>query len=154
MKSNEKSQVLKLLKSGDYKQLYQTQSQVINEMLLIDSQEEFEDFLKENQSLDERAFWLYYSAVHGESLLIGGYSEDVTEEVTTYLEKQLPTDIFNTIKDDIQQIYVDLDAKNNLEERIGIINKKLEQKGHLIRLDYDETYCAGVYFLSAGCLEI
>ena len=103
-----------------------------------------------NNSLDERAFWLYYSAVHGESLLIGGYSEDVTEEVTTYLEKQLPTDIFNTIKDDIQQIYVDLNAKNNLEERIRNLNKKLEQERHLIRLDYDETYCAGVYFLSVG----
>ena len=99
-------------------------------------------------------FCLYYSAVHGESLLIGGYSEDVTEEVTIFLEKQLPNDIFNWIKDNIQQIYVDLDAENNLEERIRILNKKLEQKGRLIRLDYDETYCAGAYFLSVGCLEI
>lgn len=154
MGNHKKQEIMELLKSKNYKQLYQTQSQVINEMLLIKSQEEFEDFLKENNSLDERAFWLYYYAVHGESLLIGGYSEDVTEEVTSYLAKNLPTEIFNTIKADIQQIYVDLDAKNNLEEQIGILNKKLEQKGHLIRLDYDETYCAGAYFLSVGCLEI
>ena len=146
--------IAQMLISKNYKQLYQTESQVIHEMLLINSEEEFEDFLKDNHSLDERVFWLYYFAVHGESLLIGGYSENVTEEVTMFLEKQLPTDIFNMIKDDIQQIYVDLDIKNNLEERIGILNKKLEQEGHLIRLDYDETYCAGVYFLSVGCLEI
>ena len=119
MGNNKKQEIVELFKSQNYKQLYQTQSQVINEMLLIYSQEEFEDFLNENNSLDD-------------------------------LEKQLPTDIFNTIKDDIQQIYVDLDAKNNLEERIRILNKKLEQERHLIRLDYDETYCAGVYFLSVG----
>lgn len=151
---NNKQEIVELFKSQNYKQLYQTQSHVINEMLLINNQEDFEDFLKENHSLDEGVFWLYYSAVHSESLLIGGYSEDVTEEVTMFLEKQLPTDIFYTIKRDIQQIYVDLDAKNNLEEQIGILNKKLEQKGQLIRLDYDETYCAGAYFLSVGCLEI
>ena len=154
MRNDKKQEIVELFKTKNYKQLYQTQPRVIDEMLLINCQEEFEDFLKENYSLDEEVFWLYFSTVHGDSLLIGGYSEDVTEEVTIFLEKQLPTDIFNWIKDNIQQIYVDLDAENNLEERIRILNKKLEQKGHLIRLDYDETYCAGAYFLSVGCLEI
>ena len=147
MESNEKQHVCELLKTKDYKQLYQTQSQIINEMLLIDSQEDFEDFLQEND-LDENVFWLYYSAIHGESLMIGGYDEDVTVAVEGFLQEKLTDNVFDVIKNDIQQIYVDLGTRDNLEERIKVLNRQLEKHGYLIRLDYDETYCAGVYFLS------
>lgn len=65
MDSNELQFICELLKTQNYKHLYQTQVQVINEMLLIDSQEDFEDFLQEND-FEEKVFWLYYSAIHGE----------------------------------------------------------------------------------------
>ena len=150
MESNEKQYIYELLKTKNYKQLYQTQAQVINEMLLIDSQEDFEDFLQEND-LDENVFWLYYSAIHGESLMIGGYDEDVTAAVEDFLQEKLADNVFDAIKNDIQQIYVDLGTRGNLEERIEVLNRQLEKNGYSIRLDYDETYCAGVYFLSVDC---
>ena len=112
MESNEKQYVYELLKTKNYKQLYQTQAQVINEMLLIDSQEDFEDFLRE----------------------------------------KLTDNVFDVIKNNIQQIYVDLGTRDNLEERIGVLNRQLKKNEYSIRLDYDETYCAGVYFLSVDCL--
>ena len=39
-------------------------------MLLINSQQEFEDYLKNEDFLEEDIFWLYYMAMQGESLLI------------------------------------------------------------------------------------
>ena len=151
MESKEKQYIYELLKTRNYKQFYQTQAQVINEMLLIDSQEDFEDFLQEND-LNENVFWLYYSAIHGESLMIGGYDEDVTVAVEDFLREKLTDNVFDVIKNDIQQIYVDLGTRDNLEERIGVLNRQLEKNGYSIRLKYDETYCAGVYFLSVDCL--
>lgn len=57
-----------------------TQAPVINQMLMIDNENGFEAFLEEG-SLDEEVFLLHYSAVRGESLLIGGCAGDVTEAV-------------------------------------------------------------------------
>ena len=51
-------------------------------MLFVETQKEFEDFLKNEERLEEDIFWLYYEKVQGESLLVGGFEEDVKAKVT------------------------------------------------------------------------
>ena len=146
--SDEKQYIHALFETKNLSELYQAQSEVVNEMLSIETQEDFEDFLEHEDFIEETVFWLHYAAVHGESLPIGGYEEDVTQKVTDYLKQHLPDDIFATIQEHLQNIYVDIDAEDNLKEKMDLCNQCLADTKYSLRCDFDDTYYAGVYFLS------
>ena len=65
-----------------------------------------------------------------------------------FLLQQLPEDIFFKIQKGLQEIYVDIDGEDNLEEKMGFCNQCLSDTNILLQLDFDDTYYAGVYFLS------
>ena len=64
----EKQCIQALFTAKDYMELYRTQKPTIDLMLGIEEQWEFEDFLEEEDSLEEAPFWLYYSVIQGELL--------------------------------------------------------------------------------------
>ena len=148
--NKEKRYVHTLFETKNFSELYQAQSEVINQMLSIESQEEFEDFLEHEDSVEEAVFWLHYAAVRGESLPIGGYEEDVTQKVVDFLEQRLPEDIFAALQKYLQNIYVDIDAEDNLKEKTDLCNQCLADTKYSLQLDFDDTYYAGVYFLSVA----
>ena len=61
---------------------------------------------------------MYYDAVNGESLFIGGYDNDVTEKVRDFLKQKLPEDLFSAIQKCLQNIYVDIDEDDTLEKQL------------------------------------
>lgn len=148
MSSDEKQYIHTLFKTNNFSELYQVQSEVIHEILSIDNQQDFEDFIENEDCIDEDVFWLHYAVVREESLLIGGYEEDVTQKVADFLKQRLPEDIFSTVQEHLQNIYVDIGAEDNLEEKIGFCNQCLADTDYSLQLDFDDTYCAGDYFLS------
>ncbi len=148
MNSSEKQYIHTLFETGNFLELYQVQAETINEMLSIDNRQEFEDFLESEDFIEEDVFWLHYAAVQGESLLIGGYEEDVTRKIADFLHQQLPEDIFCKIQEGLQEIYVDIDGEDTLEEKMDFCNQRLSDTDFLMQLDFDDTYYAGVYFLS------
>ena len=98
MSVSERENIHTLFLGKNYLELYKTQSKVLQAMLFVETQKEFEDFLKNEERLEEDIFWLYYETVQGESLLIGGYEEDVTSKVTTFMKKKLPETAFTAIQ--------------------------------------------------------
>lgn len=96
-----------LFETKNYTELYQTQTATIKEMLRVENKQEFDKFLEDEYDIEEAPFWMYYAYVHGESLLIGGYDEDVTKEVSTFLKQQLPSSIYELIDQDIYDVHVD-----------------------------------------------
>ena len=148
MNNNEKQSIRMLFETENFSELYLTQADVINEMLSIETQQEFEDFLAYEGGIDEEVFWLHYRAVHSESLSIGGYEEDVTQKVSGFLKQKLPEDLFSAMLEHLQNVYVDIDGEDNLKEKVDLCNQCLENTDYLLRLDFDDTYYAGVYFLS------
>ncbi len=148
MNNSEKQLLQTLFETENFSELYTTQADVINEMLSIETKQEFEDFLAEDGGLDEKAFWLHYGAARSESLLVGGYEEDVTQKVSDFLRVKLPENLFLAIRENLQNVYVDIDGEDNLKEKADLCSRRLENTGYSLRLDFDDTYCAGVYFLS------
>lgn len=43
---------------------------------------------------------------------------------------------------------MDIDAQDTLKEHIRLCNQDLADTGYFLQLDFDDTYYAGVYFLS------
>ena len=145
---NSKEEIRQLFQEKNYKQLYEICAPSINEMLMIATADEFEDFLQQEDGLDEEVFWLYDSAVSGKSILIGCYEEDVTERVRAFLKERLPEEAFSVIQADLHDLYVDIDSRDNLREKIDACNSRLKAAGNILVLQYEDTYCAGAYFLS------
>ena len=148
MNTSEKQYIHTLFVDKNYLELYQSQSKTLHEMLFVNTQQEFEDFLKSEDSLEEDIFWLYYAVVQAESLLIGAYEEDVTSKVSIFLKEKLPTAIFTGIQIYLQDIYVDIDDMDNLQEKMAICNQYLSDKKYFIQVEYEDTYCALAYFLT------
>lgn len=147
MDSNEICQIHALFEAGNYRELYQTQKTVLHEMLLIQTPEEFADFLQQEGSIDETIFFLYYAAAHGERLLIGGYEGNISKKVVAFLQAKLPEAVFNGIQEDLSRLSVDIDGKNNLREILDDCNRQMAQSGYALALEQEDTYCAGAYFL-------
>lgn len=140
-----------LLLDRQYLQLYQEVPFLFQDMLGIESQADFEDFLEESEyEIDEGVFWLFYAAFYGNSLLIGGYEGDVTEKAGAYLQQRLPAGLLEGIMKKLAGVVVDLDGEDDLEKRIDSCNKLLVESGYKLQLKFDDTYCAGVYFLSVS----
>lgn len=112
MDMTEKQCIHALFTAKDYMELYRTQKPTIDLMLGMQEQWEFEDFLKE-----EATFWLYYSVVHGDFLEIGGYEEEAAEKVTAFPQEKLPEAEFQCIAGHLRDIFVDIDERDNLEEK-------------------------------------
>ena len=144
----EKQRIHALFTAKDYRELYRTQKPTVDLMLGIQEQWEFEDLLEEEGYFEEAPFWLYYSVVQGDFLEIGGYEEDVTEQVAAFLQGKLPKADFQSIAVHLQGIYVDIDERDNLEEKIEFCNQCLAGAGYSIQLEHDDTYCTWDYFLS------
>ena len=152
MCNSEKQSIQTLFEAEQFLELYQSQANIINEMWSIETQQDFEDFLESEGGIEENVFWLHYGATHGESLLIGGYEEDVTQKVCDFIKQKLPENLFSTVQECLQNIYVDIDDEDNLKEKVGLCNQCLENTDYLLRLDFDDTYYVGVYFLSVVSL--
>lgn len=148
MNNSEKQPIHTLFEKELFLELYQVQADVINQMLSLETLQDFEDFLADVGGIDEDVFWLHYGAVHGESLLIGGYEEDVTQKVSGFLKQKLPESLFSAIQEHLENIYVDIDDEDNLKEKVGLCNRCLENTDYSLRLDFDDTYYVGIYFLS------
>ncbi len=83
-------QTIKLLfASGQYLKLYESQAHIINEILSIKTENEFQDFLNQIGWFDEGVFWLHYGSWHGKSLFVGAYDEDIADKVRRYLESKV-----------------------------------------------------------------
>lgn len=148
MDTRERQSIHTLFVDKNYLELYQTQQKTLREMLFVDTQQEFEDFLNSEGSLEEDIFWLYYAAVQADSLLIGAYEEDVTSKVSTFLQEKLPAAVFSDIQPYLQDIYVDIDDRDTLSERIDRCNQSLSDKNYFIQIECEDTYCALAYFLT------
>lgn len=137
-----------------YGELYEMAPFVFDDMLMLNGRAEFEDFLEQEQEVDEGAFWRFYRAALGKSLLLDGYEGDVTEKVQAFLRKELPCGVYSQLEELLSDIQADLDEDlEPLEERVEEWNKRLSDTSYTLVLELDDTYCAGVYFLSVQCSE-
>lgn len=146
-------QIHKLFQDKQYYQVYQKHAAIFNQMLSVTSECEFEDFLSADETIDESEFWLFYAVQIGKSIAIGAYEEDVTAKVRAYLQNCLPNNLYDKINYTIKKWYVDIDVDSDFEKQITICNQKLEDSGYVISLQFYDTYCAGVYFLTIHTKE-
>ena len=68
--------------------------------------------------------------------------------VERFLKEKLPETAFDCIRGHLSGWYVDLGTKDTMEEKTADCNRALQGTGYSVKAEFEETYCAGAYFLS------
>ena len=137
-----------LLAQGAYQAVYDRYAAVWKEMLFVETRKEWMDFLRWGCGLEEEPLSLYLSAWRGECLMLGGFQGDVTEEILRYLEPKLPLEVWGKLKD-LGPVVVDMEEPDGrLEAQLASYEEVLKGEHFALRVDFEDIYCAGAYFLS------
>ncbi len=136
-----------LLAQRAFKEAYRRYAPVWEDMLFIRGEAEWLDFLEhEGQELEERSLRLHLAAWSDCCLEIGCYEGDVTGKLMNFLRRDLPEKVFDRLVP--SPVNVDIDEPNGEPEpQLKPWREQLEPWGCKLKVFFDDTYCAGVYFV-------
>ena len=142
--------IQELLSKEQYQAVYDQYAPVLQDMLFIQSAEEWLDFIRQESTLEEEPLRLYLMAWRGERLLLGCYEGEATQKVLDYLKGRIPNELLEKLSS-LAPIVIDMDELDGtLEKQIAPYQEILMQAGFSFHIDFEDVYCAGAYFLSVG----
>ena len=140
--------IQELLSKEEYQAVYDQYAPMLQDMLFVQSLEEWLDFIQQEGALEEKPLRLYLSAWRGLCLLLGCYEGDVTRKVLDYLKGRIPEELLEKLSG-LAPIVIDIDELGGaLEKQIVPYQETLTQVGFAFHIDFEDIYCAGAYFLS------
>ncbi|MCI8423270.1 MAG: hypothetical protein HFF50_07055 [Lawsonibacter sp.] len=151
--TEDRKNIQALFSQGEYQAVYHQYAAVLQEMLFVQSIEEWLDYVDQGGQLEEGPLELYLSAWRGERLLLGGYHGDATQAVLDYLREKIPAELWEKLGA-LPPIVIDMDERDGaLEKQIMPYQERLQPMGVSLHIGFEDTYCAGAYFLSVVVQE-
>jgi hypothetical protein len=142
--------IQELLSKGEYQAIFDQYAPVLQDMLFVQSLEEWLDFIRQEGALEEEPLKLYLSAWRGECLLLGCYEGEATQKVLDYLKGRIPDELLERLNG-LAPVVIDIDELNGtLEKQIAPYREILDPIGWILHIGFEDVYCAGAYFLSVG----
>ena len=140
--------IQELLSKGEYQAIFDQYAPVLQDMLFVQSLEEWLDFIRQEGALEEEPLKLYLSAWRGECLLLGCYEGEATRKVLDWLKDRIPGELLEKLSG-LAPIVIDVDELGGtLEKQIAPYQDALTQAGFSVHIGFEDIYCAGAYFLS------
>ena len=142
--------IQKLLSQGKYQAVYDQYAPVLRDMLFVQSLEEWLDFIQREGTLEEEPLRLYLSAWRGSCLLLGCYEGEAAPKVLSWLKGRISEELLEKLSG-LPPIVIDVDELDGtLEKQLAPYQDLLTQAGFSFHIDFEDTYCAGAYFLWVG----
>ena len=131
---------MELLEQSKYSAFYESNQNMIQSILFLETLEEFLDFSKEN-SLEKECFCAAFLCAHGYGIQIGGYEEDLTSVLTDFFHVQGME--YPEISEIIcrEKIYTDCSDYDNFKKSMTAINQVLDTHGVKLIVLEDFVYC-------------
>lgn len=144
---NDLHDIWTLLEQKNFTEAYRRYAPVWEDMLFIREEAEWLDFLEqEGPELEEGPLRLHLAARAKCCLEIGCYEGDVTEKLMAFLREDLPEKVLEHFSP--SPVNVDIDELNGeLEPQLKPWQEQLEPWGCRLHVFFDDTYCAGIYFV-------
>lgn len=133
LKGFETSNIQKLFEIQDFDTLYDEYSDVIKQLLFLESKAEFEDFINEEGQVEMEPFLFAYATCQKACLGIGMYEENIIELLQNFAK--VGSDV--ELSDDMEK----------LVENMVRLNECLSNTGKKYIVFMDETYCEGCYYV-------
>jgi len=136
-----------LLSEGAFQEVYRRYSPVLEDMLYIGGEAEWLDYVdQQGPELEERSLRLHLAAWRNCCLEVGGYEGDVTEKLAEFLRKNLPEKLYDKLERPAVNVDID-EFSGELEPQLKPYQEQLEPWGCKLKAFFEDTYCAGLYFL-------
>ena len=140
--------IQELLSKEEHRAIYDQYAPMLQDMLFVQTSEEWLDFIQQEGTLEEKPLRLYLSAWQGLCLLLGCYEGEVTQKVLGWLKGRIPDELLEKLSG-LPPIVIDVDEMNGaLEKQIAPYQEILAPTGYSFHIDFEDIYCAGAYFLS------
>ncbi|MCI9121448.1 MAG: hypothetical protein HFG00_07990 [Oscillibacter sp.] len=144
---NDLYDVWSLLEQKAYQEAYRRYAPIWEDMLFICEEAAFLDFLEQQgPELEERPLRLHLAAWEKVCLEIGCYEGDVTEKLLHFLREDLPEKLLDRFEPSPVNVNID-ELNGELDPQLKPWREQLEPWGCRLKVFFDDTYCAGVYFL-------
>ena len=142
--------IQELLSKEEHRAIYDQYAPMLQDMLFVQTSEEWLDFIQREDTLEEEPLRLYLSAWRGLCLLLGCYEGEATRKVLDWLKDRIPEELLEKLSG-LAPIVIDIDELGGtLEKQIAPYQEALTQAGFSFHIDFEDIYCAGAYFLSVG----
>ena len=142
--------IQELLSKEEYQAVYDQYAPMLQDMLFVQSLEEWLDFIQQEGALEEKPLRLYLSAWRGECLLLGCYEGEATRKVLDYLKGRIPDELLERLSG-LAPVVIDIDELNGtLEKQLAPYREILDPIGWILHIEFEDIYCDGAYFLSVG----
>jgi len=140
--------IQELLSKKEYQAVYGQYAPMLQDMLFVQTSEEWLDFIQQEGALEEKPLRLYLSAWRGLCLLLGCYEGETTQKVLDYLKSRIPEALLESLAG-LAPIVIDIDELGGtLEKQLAPYQEILTRAGYAFHIDFEDIYCAGAYFLS------
>ena len=148
--SEDVKKIQELLSQKEYQAVYDQYAPMLQDMLFVQSPEEWMDFIQQEGALEEAPLKLYLSAWRGECLLLGCYEGEATRKVLDYLKGRIPDELLERLNG-LTPVVIDIGELNgSLEKQLAPYREILDPIGWILHIDFEDIYCDGAYFLSVG----
>ena len=131
---------MELFEKSDYSAFYESNQNIVQSVLFLETLEEFLDFSKGN-SLDKECYCAAFLCAHGYGIQIGGYEDDLTPALTEFFHVQgmeYP-EISEIIRK--EKIYTDCSDYDNFKKSVTTMNQILDAHGVRLVVLEDFVYC-------------
>jgi len=136
-----------LMAEGAFQEVYRRCAPVLEDMLFIGEEAEWLNYVdQQGPELEERPLRLHLAAWRNRCLEVGGYEGDVTEKLAEFLRKNLPENLYEKLERPAVNVDID-EFSGELEPQLKPYQEQLEPWGCKLKVFFDDTYCAGIYFL-------
>ena len=142
--------IQELLSKEEHRAIYDQYAPMLQDMLFVQTSEEWLDFIQQEGTLEEKPLRLYLSAWQGLCLLLGCYEGEASQKVLGWLKGRIPEALLEKLSG-LPPIVIDVDELDGtLEKQLAPYQDLLTQAGFSFHIDFEDTYCAGTYFLWVG----
>ena len=89
--------IQELLSKKEYQAVYGQYAPMLQDMLFVQSCEEWLDFIQQEGALEEEPLRLYLSAWRGSCLLLGCYEGEAAPKVLSWLKGRIPEELLEKL---------------------------------------------------------
>ena len=100
--------IQELLSKEEHRAIYDQYAPMLQDMLFVQTSEEWLDFIQQEGTLEEKPLRLYLSAWQGLCLLLGCYEGEVTQKVLGWLKGRIPDELLEKLSG-LPPIVIDVD---------------------------------------------
>lgn len=134
------------IEASDQEDVYNSNKEIFDGMLFINTYDEFADFISDNV-IEKSVYIFAFMSCCGSCIEIGGYEEGLQNKIFTFTKQKFKEIGLEMISLPNYEVFTDYDGVDNFMEYLINCNNDLKSFGKEFVIFQNDIYCACMYNL-------